>query len=116
MPLAEDESELAGRGYLPPELARDQAAELRPVTDIYGLGLILYELLTGRPAFGGVSARETLDQGRSRDPIPPSRFNADVKPHLEAVCLPCLRKNPWRRFPPLSHLLTRMRRFQDNHT
>jgi serine/threonine protein kinase len=113
-PLPEDELESAGLGYLPPELARDPAAELRPFTDIYGLGLILYELLTGRPAFGGVGARETLDQVRSRDPIPPSRFNADVKPHLEAVCLRCLRKNPWRRYHRVYDLLTRMRSFQDN--
>jgi serine/threonine protein kinase len=105
--------EPAGLGYVAPELVRDPSAEPRPYTDIYGLGLILYEMLTGRPPFTGATARETLEQVRSQDPVPPSRLNSEVTPHLEAFCLRCLRKNPWRRYYRTYDLLTRLRHFQD---
>jgi serine/threonine protein kinase len=81
-----------------PELAENPNAEPRPYTDIYGLGLILYELLTGRAPFVGKSAREVLDQVRAQDPTPPSRLNPKVTPQLESSCLRCLSKNPWRRY------------------
>ncbi len=105
---------LAGIGYLAPELIRDPGAELRLNTDIYGLGTILYELLTGRPPFAGTTARETREQVGAQDPVPPSRLNSEVTPHLEAVCLRCLRKNPWRRYYRVYDLLTRLRQLQDN--
>src|SRR5262249_11742753 len=73
-------SDPAGLGYLAPELLQDANAEPRFNTDIYGLGLILYELLTGRPAFTGATARETLEQVRSQEPAPPTRFNPQVTP------------------------------------
>jgi serine/threonine protein kinase len=103
----------AGLGYLAPEEVRDPAAELRFFTDIYGLGAILYELLTGRPPFAGATAQETLEQVRAQDPVPPSRLNSKVAPHLEALCLRCLGKNPWRRYDRAYDLLTRLRSFQD---
>jgi serine/threonine protein kinase len=113
-PLPADDADPAGLGYLPPESARDPGAEPRPYTDVYGLGLILYELLTGRPAFAGATARETLEQVREHDPVPPSHLNPDVTPHLEAFCLRCLRKNPWRRYARVHDLFTRLRSFQDD--
>src|SRR6266404_228287 len=97
-PLPTDRQEPAGLGYLAPELVRDAGAEPRPFTDTYGLGLILYELLTGRPAFAAETAREMLDQVRDQDPVPPSRLNPEVTPPVERLCLVCLQKNPWRRF------------------
>ena len=75
-PLPADDSGPAGLGYLAPEMVREPGAEPRPYTDIYGLGMILYELLTGRPPFAGATAREMLEQVRSQDPVPPSRLNA----------------------------------------
>src|SRR5262249_29930262 len=111
-PLPVDEAEPAGLGYLAPELARERRAEVRPYTDVYGLGLILYDLLTGRPPLAGATARETLEQVRSQDPAPPSRFNPDVTPPLEAVCLRCLRKDPWQRYARAYDLLTRLWSFQ----
>src|SRR5262249_14405109 len=97
-----------------PELAADPPAEPRPHTDVYGLGAILYALLTGRPPLGGTTASETLEQVRTREPVPPSQFNSEVTPPLEAVCLKCLRKNPWRPDPHSYDLLKRLRYSQDN--
>jgi serine/threonine protein kinase len=112
--LPADDSAPAGLGYLAPELVRDPGGEPRPYTDIYGLGLILYELLTGRPPFAGATARETLEQVRAQDPVPPSRLNPEVTPPLEAFCLRCLRKNPWRRYYRAYDVLRQLRYFQDH--
>jgi serine/threonine protein kinase len=112
-PPPADDHDPAGLGYLAPELVRDPGAEPRPYTDVYGLGLILYELLAGRPPFAGATAREVLEQVRAQDPAPPSRHNAHVTPHLEAFCLGCLRKNPWRRYSRAYDVLRRLRNFQD---
>jgi serine/threonine protein kinase len=113
-PLPADDSEPAGLGYLAPELACDAGAEPRPYTDVYGLGAILYELLTGRPPFAGGTAGEMLEQVRLQDPVGPSRLNEEVAPHLEALCLKCLRKDPWQRYHRAHDLATRLRFFQDN--
>jgi serine/threonine protein kinase len=113
-PLPAGDDGPAGLGYLPPEAVRDPAAEPRPYTDVYGLGVILYALLTGRPPFDGATAGAALEQVRSQDPAPPSRYSAAVTPHLEAFCLHCLRKNPWHRHARAYDVLTRLRHFQRN--
>jgi serine/threonine protein kinase len=95
--------------YLAPELIEKPDAELRPPTDIYGLGVILYQLLTKRPPFAAASASEMLGQVRFQDPIPLSRLNPEVTPELEACCLRCLRKNPWRRYARAYDLMTHLR-------
>jgi serine/threonine protein kinase len=109
--LPPDDGEAAGLGYLAPELVAQADAEVRPYTDIYGLGMILYELLTGHSPFVGGSARETLEQVRCQEPVPPSRFNSELPPHLDAVCLRCLRKDPWRRYYRVYDLITRLQSF-----
>jgi serine/threonine protein kinase len=101
-------------GYLAPELLREPGTQPRPYTDIYGLGLILYELLTGRPPFPGANAREVREQVCGQDPVSPSQLNADVTPHLDAVCLRCLRKNPWGRYSRTYDLLTQLRALQED--
>jgi serine/threonine protein kinase len=113
-PLPADHTSPAGLGYLAPELARDASAESQPYTDIYGLGMILYYLLTSRSPFASRSTEETLEQVRSQDPAPLSHFNPEVTPRLENFCLRCLRKNPWRRYYRVYDLLTRLRDFQDH--
>jgi serine/threonine protein kinase len=112
-PLNASDADPAGVGYLAPEWIEDSSSEARPHTDIYGLGLILYELLTGRPPFAGATAREVLDQVRLQDPEPPSRINPEVKPDVEAVCLRCLRRNPWRRYRRVYDLSMCLQSFQE---
>jgi serine/threonine protein kinase len=84
--------------YLAPELLSDPTSEPRPNTDIYGLGLILYELLTGRPAFLAGTAADTLEQVRNGVLAAPSSWNPRVTPRQEAVCSRCLQRDPWRRY------------------
>jgi serine/threonine protein kinase len=101
----------AGTGveYLAPELIADPELEPRQNVDVYGLGLILYGLLTGRPLFSAASTPELLDEVRWREPTPPSQFNPEVVPALDSVCLRCLRKNPWQRFTRVFDLVKQIR-------
>jgi serine/threonine protein kinase len=107
------DEQAADLGYMAPELVRDQSAEPRPYTDIYGLGIILYELLAGRPPFVGANARETVEQILAQDPIPPSHFNPGIPPPLDWLCMHCLKKNPWRRYSRAYDVATRLRRILD---
>jgi serine/threonine protein kinase len=111
--LPADDQEPAGLGYLAPELIANPHTEPRPYTDVYGLGMILYELLTGRPPFAASSAGEMRQQVCSQDPVPPSGLSPDVAPELERFCLRCLRKNPWRRYARAYDLFTQVRHFLD---
>ncbi|HYH69172.1 MAG TPA: serine/threonine-protein kinase [Urbifossiella sp.] len=84
-------------GYLAPE-AVSGVAEPGPAVDVYGLGAVLYECLTGRPPFVGANLAVTLMLVQHADPPPPRQLNPDVPRDLETVCLACLRKEPGRRY------------------
>jgi eukaryotic-like serine/threonine-protein kinase len=85
-------------GYMAPEQAKGQASLVGPATDVYALGAILYEMLTGRPPFHASSAQETVQQLLTEDPVPPSRLQPRVSRDLETICLKCLQKEPERRY------------------
>ena len=85
--------------YMAPELANGSRGIVGPATDVWSLGAIFYECLTGRPPFNGATAWDTMEQVLTVDPVPPTRLQAKVPPDLEVICLKCLAKEPARRCP-----------------
>jgi serine/threonine protein kinase len=97
--------------YMSPEQAAGNPAAIGPATDVYALGAILYEMLTGRPPFTGASPLDTLLQVMAHDPMPPSRAQPRVPRDLETICMKCLEKLPERRYATAAALADDLRRY-----
>jgi tRNA A-37 threonylcarbamoyl transferase component Bud32/tetratricopeptide (TPR) repeat protein len=97
--------------YMAPEQARGDLKAVGPLTDVYALGAVLYELLTGVPPFAAATPLETVVAVQKKEPVPPSRLQPRVPRDLETICLKCLEKDPARRFASAAELAADLRRF-----
>ncbi|MDG3005408.1 serine/threonine-protein kinase [Paludisphaera mucosa] len=99
--------------YMAPEQVNGKTGTIGPAADIYALGALLYEMLTGRPPFRGESATDTQRQVVDDEPVSPSRLNTKVPRDLETISLKCLSKEPQRRYASAAELGDDLRRLEE---
>jgi serine/threonine protein kinase/cytochrome c-type biogenesis protein CcmH/NrfG len=105
--------------YMSPEQALAKGRKIGPAADVYGLGAILYRLLTGLPPFvrpSGSFGLELLHEAARKEPVPPRTINSRVPRDLNIICLKCLEKDPQKRYASAAALADDLDRFRDGQT
>ncbi|WP_148591364.1 WD40 repeat domain-containing serine/threonine protein kinase [Aquisphaera giovannonii] len=109
--LTRTRSVLGSPSYMAPEQADGASRDVGVAADVYAMGAIFYEMLTGRPPFRGATVLQTLDQVRNAEPIPPTRLQPGLPRDAETICLKCLSKEPGGRYATAVELAEELRRF-----
>ena len=98
--------------YMPPEQARGDVTRIDERSDVYSLGAVLYTLLTGKPPFTGLTAREVLSKVKNESPVPVSTLEPFAPKELAAICARAMEKAPEKRYQSAKDLVDEIQRFQ----
>jgi WD40 repeat protein len=112
--LTATESIMGSPSYMAPEQAQGKTRDVGPPADIHALGVILYELIVGRPPFRGVSALDTIEQVKDVEPVTPCRLVPGLPRDIETIAMTCLQKQPAKRYATAEALAEDLRRFLED--
>jgi eukaryotic-like serine/threonine-protein kinase len=110
--LTQSNAVMGSPSYMAPEQAGGYTKQAGPAADIYAMGAVLYELLTGRPPFRGATLLETIEQVKTSEPVPPSRLVPKLPRDIETICLKCLEKDQEKRYETAQALAEDLKRFK----